>query len=215
MITKHASKKYGRLSIVTVLNKYKVIALCDCGTEKEYWSANIRSGKTMSCGCFNRQKSSERFKKLNLSHGLSSHPLYSTYNSMISRCYDINDISFKRYGGRGIMVCDEWRNEFTNFYNWAVKNGWQDGLQLDKDIKGNGKNLYSPDTCRFVTRKINCRNRRSNKLIEYSGETKTLAEWCEIFNIKNHSMVLRRITRGWSIEKALLTPAKNNGYAKP
>lgn len=204
--------KYGRLTIIQRLSKTKCIAKCECGIEKEYFTSNITSGKTLSCGCLNRQKSSERYAALNLSHGLSGHALYSIYHSMISRCYDINDISYKNYGGKGVIVCDEWRNDFMKFFEWAINHRWREGLQLDKDINGNGK-VYSPETCQFVTRKINCRNRTTNKIIEHSGQSKTLAEWCEIYNIKNHSMVLGRISRGWDIDKALTTPAKNNGYA--
>lgn len=208
------SNKYGKLTLINKVGKNKVFAVCDCGTEKEYWLNNVRSGKTVSCGCLNRQKSSERYKKLNLSHGLSGHSLYNTYRSMIKRCYDKNDISYKRYGDRGITVCDKWRSDFNNFFNWAIDNGWKEGLQLDKDINSYGEKVYSPETCQFVTRVINCRNRINNKIIEFNGQRKTLAEWCEKFNIKNHPMILGRIYRGWSTENAFLTPAKNNGYVK-
>jgi len=212
----YVGKKYGRLKITANLpnNKrhlHKVTAICDCGTIKDYYLSNVTSGKTVSCGCFNRQMSSERYKVLNLSHGLSSHPLSRVYAAMISRCYDANDISYKRYGGKGVTVCDEWLDDFISFYNWAINNGWQEGLQLDKDINGNSK-LYSPETCIFVTRKINCRNRTTNNFITHNGQSKTLAEWCEVYNIKNHSMVLGRIQCGWDIKRALETPAKNNGH---
>lgn len=213
----YAGRKYGRLKIIATLpnskrHLHKVTAICDCGTIKDYYLSNVTSGKTVSCGCFNRQKSSERYAALNLSHGLSSHPLCSTHASMINRCYNVNDISYKRYGGKGVVVCDEWLNDFMAFYNWAISNGWEEGLQLDKDIKGNGK-LYSPETCIFVTRKINCRNKSNNKLIDHNGEAKTLAEWCEIYNI-SHACIIKRLNRNWSIKKALTTPPKNNGYAK-
>lgn len=208
---------YGKLTVIDNLpNKKrhlnKVTAKCECGNIKDFYLSNIVSGKTSSCGCINRQKSSERYKILNLSHGLANHPLYTIYHAMMNRCYNENDISYKRYGGKGVTVCDEWRNDFMKFFEWAMNYRWREGLQLDKDILGNGK-LYSPDTCKFVSRSENCRNRSTNKIIQYNGESKTLSEWCEKTGL-NHTCILHRLKRGWSIEKTLNTPAKNNGYAK-
>jgi hypothetical protein len=126
---------------------------------------------------------------------LSKHPLYGVWTGMMKRCYDTGDISYNRYGGKGVTVCEEWKNDFLKFYDWGIANGYEPGLQLDKDYRGDGK-IYSPETCQFVTRSINCRNRTTSKLIEYEGQSKTLAEWCEIYNL-NHSSVIGRIERGW------------------
>ncbi len=187
-------KTFGNLTITSVLNctdnrSRKVIATCQCGVKKEYHLSNVLSGKTKSCGCINRLLSSKRYKNHNKAHsavslanGLSNHPLYKVYTGMIKRCYCSYDISYCRYGAKGVTVCDEWKKEFIPFYNWAMANGWEPGLQIDKDIKGSGK-LYSPDTCCFVTRKVNCRNRTTNRYIEYKGFVRTLAEWGEVANL--------------------------------
>lgn len=216
-------KKFNSLTIIEISRSPdKVIAICECGTQKEFYLSNIKANRTKSCGCQNRKASSSRFRnfnkariskftpKLSESHNLSTHPIYSVWLAMNKRCYDVNDISYCRYGGKGVFVCDEWRNDFMAFYNWALANGWQPGLQLDKDIRGNGK-LYSPETCTFVTRKENCRNRTTNRLIDYNGQTKTLAEWSEITGLK-HTCILHRLSRGWDIKKTFSTPAKYNGY---
>lgn len=204
--------RFGNLTIIQKVDNNKCIAMCDCGVEKEFWFHNITSGRSSSCGCLNRSLSSERYKHINKSHGLANHPLYRVWRAMISRCYNDKDISFKNYGGKGVAVFDAWRNNFVDFYNWAIANGWSERLQLDKDIIGNGL-IYSPSTCKFVTRSENCRNRKTNNLLTYNGETKTLAEWCELYNIK-HTCVIKRISRGWTINQALVTPVKNNGYVK-
>lgn len=215
-------KTFGHLTISVLLkcdnNRLrKAIAVCDCGVEKKYHLSNILSGKTKSCGCKNRLSASKRLnnynkprKAVSMAKGLSGHPLYKVYTGMIKRCYCENDISFCRYGAKGVSVCDEWKNDFIEFYNWALSNGWEEGLQIDKDIKGNGK-LYSPETCVFVTRKINCRNRTTNRYIECDGHVRTIAEWAEVANL-NQTCIIRRLGRGWPVDKALKTPAKNNGY---
>ncbi|MCL4419179.1 hypothetical protein M1146_03700, partial [Patescibacteria group bacterium] len=120
-----------------------VECLCVCGKSVFYEFNSVKSGHSKSCGCSRNGKiliSSEK------------QPLKSIWNNMISRCYNHRNISYKNYGYVGVEVCEEWRIDFYSFYNWAIENGWQKGLQLDKDIKGNGL-LYSPDNCLFVTRK--------------------------------------------------------------
>ncbi len=87
-------------------------------------------------------------------HGLSRHPLYYVWQAMKMRCYNENYKDYKYYGAKGVKMCDEWFNDFEPFYKWAMNNGYKKGLQVDKDIKGIGK-LYGPDSCVFVTPKIN------------------------------------------------------------
>ena len=103
-------------------------------------------------------KNTTSMKDKKTKHNISKHPLYNVYNNMINRCYDTNNKSYNDYGARGVVVCDEWKNSIDNFYNWAIKNNWELGLHLDKDIKGNGF-LYSPNTCTFVTPKVNSNKR--------------------------------------------------------
>ena len=118
-----------------------------------------------------------RGKKRHLTHGLTlSHPkLHALWSGMKTRCTNQNRAKYKDYGARGISVCQEWQNA-ENFIEWALNNGYQEGLQIDR-IDNNGN--YQPDNCRFVTPMENSRNRRNTKLLTLFGETKCVAEWCE------------------------------------
>ena len=112
-------------------------------------------------------------------HGIcADYPnLYGVWLSMKSRCENPNRPKFKDYGYRGIEICEEWQDA-GNFAKWAFSNGYKQGLQIDRiDNDGN----YEPSNCRFVTPKENSRNRRNTKLLTINGETKSVAEWCEIF----------------------------------
>lgn len=207
--TEFIGQRFGRLIILGVgPNKRgsgsKTIATvqCDCGKTKQVFFDSVRRGTTKSCGCLNSEIASERFKKDNTTHGLSRHPLYIVWTAMHNRCYNQKDISFCNYGAKGVIICKEWREDFMSFYNWAINNGWEAGLQIDKDIKGNGV-LYSPDTCIFVTRTENGRKKRNNILVTYNGETKALSAWCEMLSLK-YNTVRKRILSGINPEIAFV-----------
>ncbi len=97
-------------------------------------------------------------------HGQSSTPLNQCWRDMKARCYNPNNKHYNLYGGRGVKVCEEWIQDFKPFYDWAITNGYEQGLQLDKDILSKQKNIqppiYSPETCMFVTPKQNSNNKR-------------------------------------------------------
>lgn len=112
-------------------------------------------------------------------HGLYKHPLNIMWCGMKERCNNPNSDNYKWYGALGITVCDEWTN-FINFYNWAIENGWEDGLTIDRIDYSKG---YSPDNCRFITMKEQCKNRRSNVYITVDGETHIQCEWAEILGL--------------------------------
>lgn len=176
---------------------------CICGNEKEISNNNVKRGGTISCGCYKAKL------KPTLSHGLSNHPLFRVWNSMIERCTKINNKCYASYGGRGVRVCKEWEEDFMSFYDWCISNGWQSGLEIDKDIKGNGL-LYSPETCAIVTHVENCNSKRNNAYLTFKGETKTYAEWSRRYNLKR-TILRDRILKGWDIEDALTFPVKKKG----
>ena len=99
-------------------------------------------------------------------HKLRDHPLYRVWNSMKSRCLCINNQSYNSYGGRGIKVCNEWKEQFISFYEWAINNGWEKGLLIDRE---NNDGNYNPDNCRFVDRKTSCNNTRRTMYINFEG----------------------------------------------
>lgn len=194
-------QKFGKLTALYRLHNYydkkhtRWLCICDCGNLVETQMDHLISGHTKSCGCLN----SETSKKVHTKHGKRNTSLYNVYYGMKSRCYNNNNPRYIDYGGRGITICDEWLTDFVVFCNWAISNGYQEGLQLDRiDNDGN----YEPSNCRWVDIKTQGRNKRNNKYITYQGETKLLIEWCEILNL-NYDTVQSRLRRGWQPEKCL------------
>lgn len=110
--------------------------------------------------------------------------LYSLWGSMVHRCENKKRDSYQRYGGRGITVCEEW-HDANLFMDWAENNGYKPGLQLDRIENDKG---YSPDNCRWVTAKENARNTRRNRHLTINGEKKTVAEWCEIYDVSPYTV---------------------------
>jgi hypothetical protein len=135
-------------------------------------------------------------------HGLSKHKLYKAWHNMRSRCKNPNASKYYLYGGKGIFVCDEWDNDFLNFYNWSMENGWREGLTLDR-IDGN-KN-YCPDNCRWATYKQQNNNTTQNRWITFNGKRHNVTQWAKIVGL-SEKCLSERIRRKWSIERALTTP---------
>ena len=125
--------------------------------------------------------------------------LYWVYYAMLQRCYHKNCSHYARYGGRGITVCDEWKNDNTAFYRWALDNGYREGLTLDR-IDNNGD--YTPDNCRWVSVKTQNNNKSKCVYITYKGETHTMQEWASITGI-NYSCLRSRYQRGESVDRLL------------
>lgn len=126
---------------------------------------------------------------------------------MTRRCSDINTRYYKDYGGRGIIVCAEWVNDPSAFVAWGTLNGYAKGLELDRR-ENNGN--YEPSNCRFITPKANARNKRTNRLLTYKGETKPLSEWIEALGL-NKELIKSRLKWGWNFAKAVETPKIING----
>ena len=127
-----------------------------CGNEFKTQVQGINIGNTKSCGCYNKR----RLKEANRTHGLKYTRLYGIWKNIKSRTLNLNYKRFEDYGGRGITICDEWRNDFMSFYGWAMSNGYSDELSIDRiDNDGN----YCPENCRWATPIIQCRNQRVYK----------------------------------------------------
>lgn len=169
---------------------------CDCGNYTEVKGANLKNGSVKSCGCLRK----ETHRK---THGMKNSKLYAVWNAMRSRCYNENVSSYKRYGARGISVCDEWNGSFESFFQWAINSGYADGLTIDR-IDNNGN--YCPENCRWVTHEEQCNNRRSNIVYEYMGETHNLMQWCKILNLDYKFMHNRIRNKKWDFERAVTTP---------
>jgi hypothetical protein len=202
-------EKFGRLTAVkrasTVKHGQQLswVCICDCGNTCIAKGSNLRRGTTKSCGCLRRESVGERSRKIMLTHGGTKTRLYSIWVSMKNRCSCPNNTHFDCYGGRGIKICEEWK-DFENFRDWAISNGYDDSLTLDRT---NNDGNYEPANCRWVTRKDQANNRRTNRLIEFNGQSHNLKTWAEILGI--HPRTLKsRLDAGWSIEKAFIQPTK-------
>ena len=134
--------------------------------------------------------------------------LYRIWDDMIGRCYRPGKGKiYARYGGRGITVCEEWKNSFPAFRDWALKNGYNDSLEIDRIDNELG---YSPDNCRFVTHRVNNRNRRNCRMILYLGKCQCMSAWAEELGI-NYSTMRSRFKNDWSVERALSGKGTANG----
>lgn len=177
-------QRFGRLTVIGIdegkqTKKTYWICQCDCGKISSHRSDGLLAGTIKSCGCYKSEQDAIRVAK-NHKHKQSGTRLYNIWLGMKARCYNSNDPVYANWGGRGITVCDEWKNDFACFYNWATENGYNDNLTIDRiDNDGN----YTPNNCRWASPKQQARNRRSNINITIGNETKTLVEWCEIFKL--------------------------------
>lgn len=137
-------------------------------------------------------------------HGYYGTRLYNVYQGIKQRCYNKNSVHYPDYGARGITVCDEWRNSNIAFFKWAIANGYDPALSIDRiDVNGD----YSPENCRWATNSEQQNNRRNNRLIVWHGEKHTIAEWAKIKGMQRTTLQ-KRLKYGWSIEKALTQPVQ-------
>ena len=172
---------------------------CDCGNECDVSSRNLRSGHTVSCGCFQK----ERVSEARTTHGHSESRLYYIWNNMIQRCTNPKNPFYKNYGGRGITVCKEWLS-FEGFLEWA-KAGYRDNLTIDRYCTDDG---YYPENCHWATMLEQERNRSNNIVITHSGITQCLSAWAEALDISYKTLYDRIALYGWEIERALTTPVR-------
>lgn len=199
-------RKFGKLTVIERAENAKNgrvrwLCKCECGNSIAVLSYSLKRGQTKSCGCL------KHMSPPNKTHGKSKTRIYRIRRAIITRCYNSNHEQYKDYGGRGVSVCDEWRNSFTAFYEWAMANGYTDELSIDrKDNSGN----YEPSNCCWVTRKEQANNRRSNHLITYNGKMQTIAQLADEIGMDSNAL-RSRINIGWDIEKAINTPIRKKG----
>lgn len=201
-------KRFGRLVVAGLCghNKYGQAiwaCKCDCGNISKVRGSDLRTGRTLSCGCLWK----ERIVEAKTTHGMSRSEIYATYKDMKSRCYNEKAHNYEYYGGRGIQMCDKWRDDIREFYNDVSKlpNFGEKGYTLDR-IDNDGD--YEPENVRWASCKEQCGNKRprtDRRKYDYNGEMHTLKEISAITGI-SHSTLSNRLRKGWDPDRAFNTP---------
>ena len=173
---------------------------CICGNIRYISTTALLSGKCKSCGCMH-----DEYNRISSTiHGDSHTRLHNIWSGMRARCYSKSDYHYRWYGERGIKICDQWKDNYAAFKEWALNNGYSENLTIDR-INVNGD--YEPTNCRWATMTEQTNNTRRNVVIEAFGEKLTLSEWSRKMNI-DYGVLKSRIRRGWSAEDALTKPKR-------
>ncbi len=182
---------FGKLTVIERISslgeqgKYK--CRCSCGNYVEVLGHNLATGATKSCGCIRRMCAS----KLNFSHGQHGSRLYHCWRNMLDRCENKNNKEYSNYGLRNISVCPEW-HDFRNFYDWAMANGYQDELTIERLDVNSG---YSPGNCTWATMYVQARNRRNNRKLTFDGKTMIITDWAKELGV-SEATLRKRLKRG-------------------
>ncbi|HDG5860076.1 TPA: hypothetical protein PF291_001533 [Staphylococcus aureus] len=180
--------KYNRLTAVKEIDNRKWLFRCICGNEKIISKYDVQKGHTKSCGCLQKENTS----KAKRTHGDTDSRLYYIWENMRKRCYKPNSDRYKNYGARGITICDDWKDNYSNFYKWAYSNGYNDNLTIERiDINGN----YEPSNCTWITMKDQAKNRSSNKWVYIDNVKYSPQELEKIYKIPVKT-IYARIARG-------------------
>lgn len=188
-------KRFGRLTVIgrepngqlrTARWRYR----CDCGNEGVTDGSTLRRGDTKSCGCWNREVALATLAMARTTHGRAGTPGYITWRNMRRRCLNPADPSFKHYGGRGIVVCDRWKDSFAEFL--ADMGDPPAGMTIER-VDNDGP--YAPDNCRWATRKEQMRNYSRNRWVTINGETLLLDDWAKRTGL-DHTTIRRLILAG-------------------
>lgn len=201
------SNIYGKLTVINRAdNKNKKVfwnCVCECGNTKTISRDSLMSGGTDNCGCLAHERRSKSKTKHGKSVRTKTTKEYRAWVKLKSRCYIKSDTGYKRYGARGIKVCDRWINSFVNF---SLDMGKCPSKYHSIDrVDNNGD--YSPQNCRWATVSEQANNRRNNRIVEFNGLKMTCAQW-ERHLLLPHHVVSKRLYYGWSIEEALTRKPK-------
>lgn len=210
---KHVYKEYGYCKVLyidkynTLLHKtlWVKVKCKKCGKivskSLNRMKDTVKRGYPNTCGC-------EVIKSDKDNAVGNRHRLYSIWNNIISRVECEKSPQYKYYGERGIAICNEWRNSYLSFKEWALSHDYNDNLTIDRiDVNGN----YEPNNCHWVDMKQQQRNKRSNRVYTINGITKCLQDWCDYYSI-NRNTVNKRLRLNWDIKRALTQPVKKNNH---
>jgi hypothetical protein len=162
----------------------------------------LTGGHTKGCGCGFTARGPREM------HGAKNTPEYRVWNHVKDRCGNPNNTAYDYYGGRGITVCDRWRDSFQNFFDDM---GPRPSPKHSIDRVDNDKG-YCPENCRWATKEEQANNTRTNVLLEWNGRTQTLAQWARETGIDD-GVIGSRLRANWPIERALSTPTRSKKTA--
>ena len=171
---------------------------CECGTTRSVPTGGLLHGNSKSCGCLHKEIVSKLFRI----RGDAQTKTYNAWRAMINRCYRENTQYWHIYGGRGIAVCNEWRESFDRFYQ-DMGDAPKGRYYLDR-IDNNGN--YCKENCRWATSAQNIRNRSNTFIIEWEGKKRLLVDVCDELGLRHATIYQRIAQRGWSVERALTPP---------
>lgn len=185
-------KQIGRWTVLSFVGgiSHKWLCRCQCGTVRPVNGQLLRNGMSQSCGC--------SYRTIN---GMSGSPTHVTWTSMINRCSRPCMENYPLYGGRGITVCERWKD----FANFLADMGERPSMKHSIDRYPNKDGNYEPGNCRWATASEQNRNTRNNHILAFNGRQLCIAEWAEVVGIERHT-IRERLLRGWTVEQALTTP---------
>lgn len=205
-------KTFGKLTVIEQIG-IKSICICSCGENHTAFSHNLRKLNTSQCtACYKKTISVRK-----TTHGQSNYQKstsrqtkeYMTWSHIKSRCLNVNDKRYLDYGGRGICICERWKNSFENFFE-DIGIAPTAKHQIDR-IDNSGD--YEPSNCRWSSIKEQANNKRNNIFLVLNGEEKTASEWSEILNMQS-STIIKRKKSGWTDYDCLTKPTNDKSKAK-
>ena len=208
-------ERYGRLTIIREVEPdgsshkrvRRFLCRCDCGNEIICRLPNLKSGTTKSCGCYRKFVSSNRRD----CHHLQNTRIYRIWCGMKRRCYNKHNEHFDRYGGRGIIVCDEWKTDFMNFYDWAMSNGYDDKLSIDRI---NNEGNYEPSNCRWANQKQQIVNSTATIKCSLGGNIVSLSDIADILGVsfKRIRRIVYMLNNGYDMSELLSLSKKDDSF---
>lgn len=208
----YTGERYGKLTVLEYVGTKRYrngratqwLCQCDCGNKTVVDSVSLKTGNTVSCGCHRRELSSKRMIERNKTHGITigseeDKRLYRLWAAIKRRCYYEKCVGYHNYGGRGVRMCDEWKNEAAKFVEWCKSHGYKKGLEIDR-INNNGN--YEPNNCQFISKVENEKKKRNTIWLTIDGISKVCADWNRLME-KPEKYYIQRIYRKMGEEYAI------------
>lgn len=201
-------KRFGRLVVLEYAGEgkgrgaSKWRCICDCGVEKVILGKSLRSGVTLSCGCYHLERITGK-PAPNRTHGMKDTAEFNIWSMMKNRCTNPNCNRHQSYKDKGIKVCDRWLGPY-GFIHFIEDMGMRPGPRYSIDRIDNDGD-YCPENCRWATKKEQSNNQSRNLILEYNGKTNTLALWCDELGL-NYKRTWKRLKDGWNVKRAFEEP---------